>query len=77
MNQPLKFTCPKCGSKEYEIGEMWTVGSFWTRMFEVHNRRFTYISCQKCHYSEFYKIPKKRIREVLTLWSEKKDSAGL
>ena len=46
MNEILKYTCPKCGNKQYEIGEMWTVGSFWTRMFEFHNRRFTYVTCR-------------------------------
>ncbi|MCX6255450.1 MAG: zinc ribbon domain-containing protein [Bacteroidia bacterium] len=65
MNQILKYTCPKCGNKQYEIGEMWTIGSFWTRMFEFHNRRFTFISCQRCRYTELYKIPKKNIGEVI------------
>ncbi len=75
MNQSLKFTCPKCGSKEYEIGEMWTVGSFWTRMFEYHNRRFTYISCEKCHFTELYKISKKKINEVSSSSSGRSDFA--
>jgi predicted nucleic-acid-binding Zn-ribbon protein len=77
MNQSIKFTCPKCGGKECEIGEMWTVGSFWTRMFELHNRRFTYISCRKCHFTELYKIPKKNIGEILTFWQNKSDLTGL
>ena len=65
MNEILKYTCPKCGNKQYEIGEMWTVGSFWTRLFEYHNRRFTYVSCQKCKYTELYKVPMKEIGEVI------------
>jgi predicted nucleic-acid-binding Zn-ribbon protein len=65
MNQIIKYTCPKCGSKQYEIGELWTVGSFWTRMFQIHNRRFTFISCQKCRYTELYKVPQKNIGEVI------------
>lgn len=60
----LKYTCPKCGNKQYEIGEMWTIGSIWTRMFEVHNRRFTYITCQKCRYTELFKVSMKNIGEV-------------
>jgi predicted nucleic-acid-binding Zn-ribbon protein len=65
MNQIIKYTCPKCGSKQYEIGELWTVGSFWTRMFQIHNRRFTFISCQKCRYTELYKVPQINIGEVV------------
>jgi len=64
MNDILRYTCPKCGNKQYEIGEMWTIGSIWTRMFEFHNRRFTYITCQKCRYTELFKVSKKKIGEV-------------
>jgi uncharacterized protein len=64
MNQVLRYTCPKCGNKQYEIGEMWTVGSIWTRLFEFHNRRFTFISCQRCRFTELYKTTQKNIGEV-------------
>ena len=69
MNEIFKYTCPKCGNKVNEIGEMWTIGSIWTRMFEYHNRRFTYVSCSKCHYTELYKVKKKNIGEVFNMIS--------
>lgn len=64
MEQIFKYTCPKCGNRDYELGEMWTVGSIWTRMFEIHNRKFTFVSCTYCHFTELYKVPKKMIGEV-------------
>jgi uncharacterized protein len=64
-HQVLKYTCPKCGNKEYEIGEMWTFSSFWTKIFELHTRRFTFLTCQNCKYTEIYKVPKKKIGEVI------------
>jgi predicted nucleic-acid-binding Zn-ribbon protein len=66
MSEPqvLKYTCPKCGNKEYELGEMWTISSFWTKLIEFYNRRFTYVSCKRCHFTELYKVPKKQIGEV-------------
>jgi len=64
MNQILRYTCPKCGNKQYETGEIWTVGSVWTRIFEVHNRRFTFVACEKCKYTELFKVPLKNIGEV-------------
>ena len=67
MNQILKYTCQKCGNKQYEIGEIWAVGSFWTRIFEIHNRKFTFLSCQKCKYTELYKVPQKNISEIINL----------
>ncbi len=64
MNQVLRYTCPKCGGKQYEMGEMWTIGSIWTRLFEVHNRRFVFISCQRCRFTELFKTSLKNIGEV-------------
>jgi predicted nucleic-acid-binding Zn-ribbon protein len=64
-NPVLKYTCSKCGNKQYEVGEMWAFSSFWTRLFELHTRRFTFLSCQRCKYTEFYKVSKKGIGEVI------------
>jgi predicted nucleic-acid-binding Zn-ribbon protein len=64
MSEIMKYTCPKCGNKQYETGEIWTVGSIWTRMFEVHNRRFTFLTCQKCKFTELYKVPLRNFGEL-------------
>jgi predicted RNA-binding Zn-ribbon protein involved in translation (DUF1610 family) len=28
MNKPVKYTCPKCGSKNFKTGEIRTTGGF-------------------------------------------------
>ena len=68
-NQVIKFTCPKCGNKEYEIGELWAFSSFWTKMFQIHTRRFTFMTCHNCKYTELYKVPKKKIGEIINFIS--------
>jgi uncharacterized protein len=65
MGQVLKYVCPKCGNKQYEIGEMWAYGSFWTKLLQLHTRRFTFLSCMNCRFTEFYKVSKKEIGEVI------------
>ena len=70
MNTILKYTCPKCGNKLYEANEIWAVGSLWTRIFEYHNRRFTFVACSRCHYTELYKIPLKNIAEAFDFQSK-------
>ncbi len=67
MNQIAKYTCPKCGNRQYETGEIWTVGSFWTRIFEIHNRKFSFLTCQKCKYTELYKVPERNIGEMINM----------
>jgi len=64
-DQVIKYTCPKCGNKQYELGELWAFSSFWTKLFELRTRRFTFVTCQSCKYTELYKVPKKEIGEVI------------
>tara|TARA_Y100000588_G_scaffold285330_1_gene303035 strand:- start:979 stop:1191 length:213 start_codon:yes stop_codon:yes gene_type:complete len=49
------WLCPKCNYNEYEIGEMRVTGSFWTKIFNIQNKKYTSVSCMKCRYTEFYK----------------------
>jgi hypothetical protein len=64
-DQVFKYTCPKCGNKQYEIGEMWAYSNFWTKVLQLHARRFTFLACQNCKFTEFYKVPKGQLGEVI------------
>ena len=50
----LKYNCSKCGNLEYDSGEIRTTGGFWTKIFNIQNKKFVSISCKKCGYTEFY-----------------------
>lgn len=50
-----KYVCPKCGSKQYELDEIRTVGGRLAKLFDVQNKKFTVVSCSQCKYSELYK----------------------
>ena len=69
MDQMIKYKCPKCGQTRYTVGEIWTAGTILVKILGFENRRFTYISCEMCHFTEFYKIPKKKLGEVLNFVS--------
>jgi len=49
-----RFTCVKCGGRQYAEGEIRTTGGFWSKIFNVQNRKFVTISCAKCGYTDFY-----------------------
>ncbi len=49
-----KFQCVKCQSNQYSTGETRVTGGFWSKIFDVQNRKFITVSCQKCGYTEFY-----------------------
>jgi uncharacterized protein len=60
-----KRQCPKCGNQEYEIGEVYMAGSLASKLFNIQNRKFSTVTCTKCFYTEFYKVPIKKIQNIL------------
>ncbi len=64
MNQ-YKYVCPKCRNRQYEMDEIRTTGSVVTKLFNIQNKRFTTISCTRCHYTEFYKTPSSKFGNVI------------
>jgi predicted nucleic-acid-binding Zn-ribbon protein len=69
MNKPVKYVCPKCGSRTCTTGEIRTTGSFLTKIFDIQNRRFTSVTCNDCKYTEFYNLPSKMIGNVLDFFT--------
>ena len=53
--QHENWLCPKCSNKEYEVGEIRVTGSFWTKIFNIQNKKYSSVSCSKCCYTEFYR----------------------
>ncbi len=62
---PAKYSCPKCGGRVATTGQVRTTGSFITKIFDIQNRRFTSVTCEKCKYTELYNVPAKKIGDVL------------
>jgi len=52
--EQLNFTCAKCGGGEYETDEVRVKGGS-TSIFDVRSKRFTAVTCKRCHYTEFYR----------------------
>lgn len=69
MHHP-KYTCAKCGNRDFEKDEMSTAGGAMTRIFDIQNRRFITLSCTKCGFTELYKKPKGKTWEnILDLFT--------
>lgn len=50
----LPFNCAKCGSTEYETGELRAAGGFWSKIFDVQGRSFSTVTCRRCRHTELY-----------------------
>ena len=64
------WVCPKCTHEEYHTGEMRVAGSFWTKIFNIQNKRYASVSCSQCSYTEFYKDqPSSRLSNVFDFFT--------
>lgn len=48
------YQCLKCNHSKFEEGEIRATGGFWSKLFNVQNRKFITISCEKCGYTELF-----------------------
>jgi predicted nucleic-acid-binding Zn-ribbon protein len=65
----LNFTCPKCQSQSYDVGEFRGAGGFWSKIFDVQGKRFTTVSCTRCHYTEFYAADSSLLGNIFDLFT--------
>ena len=49
------FVCAKCKRTQYETDEFRATGGFFSKMFDIQNKRFHTVSCIQCGYTEVYK----------------------
>ncbi len=51
----INWSCIRCKQRNFEEGEMRVSGGFWSRIFDVQNKKYVSISCKHCGFTEFYK----------------------
>lgn len=57
----MKYCCPKCNHKQCETGEMFTAGSFWMKIFNIQNKKYSVVTCKRCSYTELYNTELKNL----------------
>ncbi len=65
----LNYVCHKCGNKTYEVDEIRTVGGFWSKIFDVQNKKFSIVSCKRCHYTELYKASSSTLGNIFDFFT--------
>lgn len=64
-----KYRCPKCGHRNYEIGQVRAAGSFMAKIFDVQNRKFTSVTCKQCTYTELYNVSSNKLGNVFDFFT--------
>jgi len=44
-------------------------GGFWSKVFNMQNRKFTSVSCARCHYTEFYAADSSQLGNIFDLFT--------
>ena len=54
--EKMQFVCPKCGCHEFVQDQFQATGGTMAKLFDIQNKKFITISCEKCGYTEIYRI---------------------
>lgn len=65
----FNYNCPKCGGKHAEIDEFRATGGFWTKVFDIQNKKFTTVTCRNCTYTEIYKASSSQLGNIFDLFT--------
>ena len=69
MMQDSKYTCPKCGNVQYEVGEFRATGGFLSKLLDVQSKRFTTVTCTRCQYTEIYRTHSSMLGNIFDLFA--------
>lgn len=65
----IRYTCPKCNNTTYKIDQMRATGGTLSKIFDVQNKKFTSVTCERCTYTEFYKTKTSALSNVFDLFA--------
>lgn len=51
-----KYICPKCKHHGAKVERLAMSGTGLSRLLEVQNKRYAFVSCQNCGYTEVYNL---------------------
>ena len=67
--QHRNWQCPKCGNLEFDTPEFRATGGMFAKIFDVQNKRFTTVTCERCHYTEIYRADSSTLGSVFDFFT--------
>ena len=58
------WECMKCHHRQFDADQFRAAGGMLAKLFDVQNKRFTTVSCQRCTYTEIYRTPSSKLGSV-------------
>ena len=63
------WQCPKCSNHEFEADQFRATGGNFSKLFNVQNKRFTTVTCSRCHYTEIYRADSSTLMNVFDFFT--------
>lgn len=60
-----KYACTKCGSHDFEVGDVFMADSRIAKFLNFETKRLSIVTCKKCTYTEMYSTSKNNIQNIL------------
>ncbi|MCG1035260.1 zinc ribbon domain-containing protein [Polaribacter sargassicola] len=68
-SQIQNYKCPKCNNRSYTVDQMRATGGTFSKIFDIQNKKFTSVTCNRCTYTEFYKTKTSAISNVFDFFT--------
>lgn len=66
----INYVCPKCSNTTCTLDQMRATGGTLSKIFDIQNKKFTSVSCQRCTYTEFYKTSTSGLSNVFDFFTQ-------
>ena len=66
----LPYECPKCGNRDYELGQLRATGNFLSKIFDIQSKKFTTVTCSRCKYTEIYKAQSSMLGNIFDFFTQ-------
>ena len=66
----LNFKCAKCDNTSYDVGQFRATGGILTKIFDVQTKKFTTVTCTRCHYTEIYRADSSMLGNIFDFFTD-------
>ena len=63
------FYCVKCNHTGFSTDEFRATGGNFAKLFDVQNKKFTTVSCDRCGYTEVYKGDTSKLSNIFDFFA--------
>ena len=63
------WECPKCHGRAFTTDQFAGTGTRWAKIFDVQNKKFTTVTCDRCRFTELYRAETSALGNIFDLFT--------